>query len=68
MARCFCGNDLRDDGRRIEIPVLTVRWGGDDLRDDWSGGYRFCSFGCLAKWAGEKAGMHDGHVLKDGVA
>ena len=54
-------------GRRIEIPTLIIRWGAGDLRDDWQGGgYRFCSFRCLAEWALAHAESHDGRVLVEG--
>lgn len=58
--------EIQDGGRRVVVPGLTVEWGAKDLRGDWSGGYVFCSFACLAAWASEKAAAHDGKVLVEG--
>lgn len=59
-------HEINDGARKITIPALTVEWGAEDIRDDWTGPYVFCSFGCLEEWATEKAVDHDGRVVKDG--
>ncbi len=56
-----------EDGARI-VSLVRVDWGADDLRDDWEGDYRFCSFQCLAVWASGRAAAHDTRVVKDGAA
>lgn len=66
-----CGNPAGDrhridDGARRVRVQLTVDWGADDLRDTHSKPLVFCSFACLAGWAGEKAAQHDGVTVKDG--
>lgn len=58
--------EIVDGARRIDIPALSVKWGDQDLRGDWSGSYVFCSFGCLEERAGDWAAVHDSHVLQEG--
>lgn len=60
-------HEIADGGRKITLSALIV-WGQKDLRDDWSGGYVFCSFQCLSEWAAARAGDHDGVVLREGDA
>lgn len=59
-------HDARAGKRRITIDKLTIDWGNNDLRDQWTGAYTFCSFDCLAKWATEKSLQHDDTVLTEG--
>lgn len=67
-----CQNPTRDKhevpagGRKITLTGIVV-WGQKDLRDDWSGSYVFCSFACLSEWAAQRAGDHDGVVLREGT-
>jgi hypothetical protein len=58
--------EIADGARRITIPHLTIEWGDKDIRDAWTGGYTFCSFGCLEEQATEWAVNHDGRDLVDG--
>lgn len=71
MADVSCQNPRRErhtiaPGDRKVTLTAVVEWGGGDLRDDWAKDYAFCSFACLAGWAGEKAGEHDGVFVRDG--
>lgn len=61
-------HEILDGDRRIEIPSFTVRWGGKDIRGDWTGSYVFCSFGCLEERAGDWAAAHDSHMLQEGAS
>lgn len=72
MAAVLCANPARDrheiakGDRRVDL-VFALDWGDDDLRASHSKPLSFCAFQCLAEWAAEKAGQHDGHVLKEGT-
>jgi hypothetical protein len=59
-------HNITDGGRRITIPALSVAWGDQDIRGDWTGSYEFCSFQCVAEQAQQWAAAHDGRVLVDG--
>lgn len=68
----FCQNpadakhEIADGDRKITLTGIVV-WGEQDLRDDWTGDYVFCSFKCVSEWAATRAADHDGVVLRDGV-
>lgn len=59
-------HEIPDGGRKVTLSAVVV-WGQQDLRDDWSGEYVFCSFACLSEWAATRAGDHDGVVLREGA-
>jgi hypothetical protein len=68
----LCNNPARErheiiHGEDRMISLIRVDWGKNDLREDWEGEYRWCSFRCMADWAQEKASQHDGHVLVEGT-
>lgn len=60
-------HEIPDGDRKITLTAIVV-WGANDLRDDWTGDYTFCSFACLADWATERASDHDGHELHEGAS
>lgn len=62
-----CKKPIEPSDRHITIAALTVKWGDDDLRGEWTGPYVFCAFGCLSDWASEKAADHDGRVVREGT-
>lgn len=57
---------IADGARKVTLSAIIV-WGQDDLRDDWTGDYVFCSFACLSQWAATRAAVHDGVVLREGT-
>jgi len=59
-------HEIADGARKVTLSAIIV-WGQDDLRDDWSGDYVFCSFACLSQWATTRATDHDGVVLREGT-
>lgn len=59
-------HEIPDGGRKLTLTGIVV-WGQQDLRDDWTGSYVFCSFACLSEWAAARASDHDGVVLREGA-
>jgi hypothetical protein len=57
---------IADGDRTLQVAV-TVQWGDKDLRDDWTGGYVFCSYACLAEYAALRAADHDSVTLTEGA-
>jgi hypothetical protein len=59
-------HEIAEGARKVTL-TGTVVWGENDIRAEWTGDYVFCSFGCLAEWATQRAIDHDGVVLREGV-
>jgi hypothetical protein len=59
-------HEIADGARKVTLSAMIV-WGQQDLRDDWTGDYVFCSFKCCSQWAATRSDDHDGVVLREGV-
>lgn len=55
-------HEISGEDRRLDVSV-AINWGDLDEREESAKVSSFCSFKCLADWAGGRAIAHDGRTV-----
>lgn len=55
-------HEIQPEDRRLDVSI-AIDWGELDERQDHAKTSSFCSFACLADWAGARGIQHDGRTV-----